>query len=119
MEVLRRSQRGKINISMNAIATIAGNAAMECYGVLGMASKRLIRDGVAELLKDDSYSKGVFAVSTSRGVEINMYIVCAYGVKITEVVSEVQKKVRYILQKTLDIDFSAVNVYVQGTKVVI
>ncbi|MDD2434375.1 MAG: Asp23/Gls24 family envelope stress response protein [Bacilli bacterium] len=116
MEVSRKLQRGKIDISMNAIAAIAGNAALECYGVLGMASKRKIIDGVAELLQDDSYAKGVFAISTSKGVEINMYIVCAYGVKITEVVSEVQKKVRYVLKKTLDIDFSAINVYVQGIK---
>jgi uncharacterized alkaline shock family protein YloU len=41
---------------------------------------------------------------------------CAYGVKITEVVSEVQKKVRYVLQKSLDLNFSAINVYVAGTK---
>ena len=118
MEVSRKSTRGKIDISMNAIAAIAGNAALECYGVLGMASKRKLIDGVAELLKDDSYSKGVFAVSTSKGVEINMYIVCVYGVKITEVVSEVQKKVRYVLRKSLDVDFTAVNVYVQGIKVI-
>ncbi len=118
MELQRRFNKNKIDVSMNAIAAVAGNAAMECYGVLGMASKNVIIDGVAELLKDDSYSKGVFAVSTSKGVEIDMYIICAYGVKITEVVSEVQKKVRYVLQKTLDVDFSAVNVYVQGIRVI-
>jgi len=117
MGVSRRLKRGRVDISMNAIAAIAGNAAMECYGVLGMASKKPIRDGIAELLKDDSFSKGGFAVSTSKGIEIDMYIICAYGVKITEVVSEVQKKVRYVLQKTLDLNFNAVNVYVQGTKV--
>lgn len=116
MEFSRNLQRGKIDISNNAIAAIAGNAALEVYGVLGMASKRKIIDGVAELLKDDSYSKGVFVTTTSKGIEINMYIVCAHGVKITEVVSEVQKKVRYVLKRTLGVDFRAVNVYVQGVQ---
>jgi uncharacterized alkaline shock family protein YloU len=112
----RRMKRGKIDISMNAIATIAANAAMECYGVLGMASKQPIRDNIAELLKEDSYSKGVFANYTAKGIVVDMYIICAYGVKITEVVSEVQKKVRYVLSKSLDLNFSAINVYVAGTK---
>ena len=46
-----------------------------------------------------------------------MYIIVAYGVKITEVVSEVQKKVRYVLKKDLDVNFKAINVYVQDTKI--
>ena len=41
----------------------------------------------------------------------------SFGVKISEVVSEVQKKVKYELEKSLDLTFSAVNVYVQGIKV--
>ena len=61
--------------------------------------------------------KGVFAKNTADGIEINMYIIVAYGVKITEVVSEVQKKVRYVLKKDLDVNFKAINVYVQDTKI--
>ena len=105
--VSKRSRRGRVSISMNAIATIAGKAASECYGVLGMASKKSIKDDLAEILK-----------STSEGIVINMYIVVAYGVKITEVVSEVQKKVRYVLKKDLDLNFKAINVYVQDTKII-
>jgi uncharacterized alkaline shock family protein YloU len=116
MMISRRLKRGSLDISMRAIAIIAGNAATECYGVLGMASKQPLRDGIAELLKSENYSKGVFARSTRNGVEVDMYFIVAYGVKITEIVSEVQKKVRYVLQKTLDLNFKAVNVYVQGIK---
>lgn len=102
---------------MNAIAAIAGNAATECYGVLGMASKTPIRDGINELLRTENYIKGVAVKQSKQGIEINMYIVVAYGVKITEVVSEVQKKVRYVLKKALDLNFRSVNIYVQSTKV--
>ena len=117
MAISRRSRRGRVDISMDAIATMAANAALECYGVLGMASKQPIRDGIAELLNAENYNKGVFVNSTRDGIEINMYIIVAYGVKITEVVSEVQKKIRYVLQKNLEINFKAINVYVNSTKV--
>ena len=36
---------------------------------------------------------------------------------ISEIVYEVQKKVKYVLEKTLDIDVEAVNVYVQSIRV--
>ena len=117
MSISKRYRRGRVSISMNAIATIAGKAASECYGVLGMASKNSLKSDIAEILNTENYCKGVFAKQTKEGIEINMYIVVAYGVKITEVVSEVQKKVRYVLKKDLDLNFKAINVYVQDTKV--
>jgi hypothetical protein len=40
------------------------------------------------------------------GYEVDVYLVVAYGVKITEVVSEVQKKVQYVLEKTFQIPFN-------------
>ena len=59
MTIYKSTPYGYINISTEAIATIAGNAAIECYGVVGLASKSSIRENIAELLKSDSYAKGV------------------------------------------------------------
>ncbi len=41
------------------IATIAGGTAVECYGIVGMASKSQIRDGIAEILGKENYSRGI------------------------------------------------------------
>lgn len=117
MLIFKRLKKGSVSISLNAIAAVAGNTATECYGVLGLASRTPFRDGINELLRSDNYMKGIFVKSGNSGIEINMYIIVAYGLKITEIVSEVQKRVRYVLKKTFDIDFSAINVYVQSTKV--
>ena len=38
------------SVSLNAIAAIAGNAACECYGVLGLASQNPFKDDINELL---------------------------------------------------------------------
>ena len=118
MSIERVTSYGNINISQEAIATLAGGVVSECYGVGGMASQKLVKDGWAELLKKENYSRGVVVRKTEKGMELDLYIVIGFGVKVSEVVSEVQKKVKYVLEKTLEQDFAAVNVYVQGVRVI-
>ena len=60
--------------------------------------------------------KGVGICKTKKGYEISVYIFGVYGVKLSEVLSEVQKRVKYELQKTFGIPLAAVNVYVQDVK---
>ena len=52
------SKTGRIEISPQAIATLAGEAVLRCYGVVGMANKNLI-DGIADLLQPDRWGRGV------------------------------------------------------------
>lgn len=118
MSIERVTSYGNINISQEAIATLAGGIVSECYGVVGMASQKLLKDGWAELLKKENYSRGVVVKKTEKGMELDLYIVIGFGVKVSEVVSEVQKKVKYVLEKTLEQDLAAVNVYVQGVRVI-
>jgi len=117
MTINQKTPYGGIAISMEAIASVAGGAASECCGVVGLASKNSLRENINELLKKEDYIKGVYASQSKKsGYEVDVYIIVAYGVKITEVVSEVQKKVKYVLEKTFQIPFNAVNVYVQDVK---
>ena len=118
MSINKTNTLGKINVSVEAIASLAGAAATECYGVIGMASQKLVRDGFAELLKKENYSRGIVVRETKEGLEIDLYIIVAYGMKISEVVESVQKKVKYVLEKTLDLEFKAVNIYVQAVKMI-
>lgn len=118
MSIERTTNLGNINISQEAIATLAGGVVSECYGVVGMASQKLVKDGLAELLKKENYSKGVVVRKSEKGLELDLYIIISFGVKISEVIQEVQKKVKYILEKTLELDSIVVNVYVQGVKVI-
>lgn len=114
--IKKTTDLGNIDISTDVIATICGGAATECYGVVGMASQKMM-DGFYDLLGKDNYSKGIVVEEGQTGSIINLYIIVGYGVKISEIVYEVQKKVKYVLEKTLDIDVEAVNVYVQGIRV--
>ena len=119
MTVDKNTPLGDIDISLNAISLIAGNATVECYGVVGLTDRNArtsLLEQIERILKADSYSKGVRVRKTSRGYEVDLYIIVAFGVKITEVVSEVQKKVMYDLNKILEIKFKAVNVFVHALK---
>ncbi len=109
---------GNINITADAIASLTGELVNECYGVVGMASKRLIKDSIAVMLRKENYSKGVVVRQTQDGIELDIYVIICYGVKIMEVVNEVQKKVKYELENMFDMDFTSINIYVQGIKVI-
>lgn len=117
MSISKSTQFGNINISIEAIASLAGGVVSECYGVVGMASQKILKDGLAELLKKENYSKGVVVRQNEGKLELDLYIIVSHGVKISEVVHEVQKKVKYMLEKSLELDFNVINVYVQGVKV--
>jgi uncharacterized alkaline shock family protein YloU len=117
MVIDKTTPYGGINITMEAIASVAGDAASECYGVVGLASKNSLRENINELLKRDDFIKGVYCRRKKKDqYEVDVYIIVAYGVKITEVLSEVQKKVTYVLEKTFPIKFQHVNVFVQDIK---
>ena len=109
---------GNINITADAIASLTGELVNECYGVVGMASKRLIKDSIAVMLRKENYSKGVVVRQNSEGIELDIYVIICYGVKIMEVVNEVQKKVKYELENMFDMEFTSINIFVQGIKVI-
>ena len=118
MSIKRVNTYGNINVTKEAIATLVGGVVSECYGVVGMASRNIIKDGFAELLKYDNYSKGVIVNANGKGIDIEVYIVIGFNMKVTEVVSEVQKKIIYITEKALQTNVVSCNVYVQGIKVI-
>ncbi len=107
---------GNITITLDVVATVAGGAATECYGVVGMASQKKLKDGFYELLRRENFSKGIVVREGTSGHILDLYIIIGQGIKITEVLVEVQKKVKYIVESTLDIHIESVNVFVQGIR---
>ena len=112
MKLNQKTPYGGIDISMEAIASIAGSAASECYGVVGLVSRGNFADTAREILRIEDYLKGIYTRKGKKGYEVDVYLRCAYGVKLSEVLAEVQKRVGYELEKTFGIRFAAVNVYV-------
>lgn len=113
----REAQLGKIEVSPRAIATIAARAVVECYGVVGMASKNL-RDGLAVLLVgDEHYHRGVEVSFADRQVVIDLYVIVEYGLRISEVANNIQESVKFAIEKVLGLPVVLVNVHIQGLRV--
>jgi len=116
MTIEMTSQHGKVYVTNDVIATVAGFAAMEVFGLVGMASRK-IKDGIAELLRRENLSRGIEVKTEEDEVIIDMYIIVSYGTKISEVAHNVQQKVIYTLDSTIGIKVAKVNVMVQGVRV--
>lgn len=117
MSVQLNNEFGTIEMSNDVISTVVGGAATEIFGIVGMASRKHVRDGINEILNRDNYSRGVEVRQEDQGIVVDVYIVVSYGTKITEVSKNVQERVRYQLEHDLGIVASSVNVYVQGLRV--
>lgn len=111
-----QAQLGKISIHEEVIATISGVAAMECYGLVGMAPRN-IQEELTDLLRRENFERGVDIQFTDESVSIQLYIVVEYGVKISEVARNVQERVKYAVETMLGLNVESVNVKVQSVRV--
>ncbi|MDQ0230575.1 Asp23/Gls24 family envelope stress response protein [Metabacillus malikii] len=117
MSIELKTKYGQIDISNEVIATVAGGAAIDCYGIVGMASKNQIKDGLTEILRRENFSRGVIVRQEDDAIFIDMYIIVSYGTKISEVAHNVQTKVKYTLDQTVGLAVDSVNIFVQGVRV--
>ncbi|MBI3361884.1 MAG: Asp23/Gls24 family envelope stress response protein [Chloroflexi bacterium] len=106
---------GKIEISPQAIATIASQSVMQSYGVVGMAARNVV-DGIANALTRDP-RKGIEVRVSGDEVRIDVYVIMEFGTRITTVAGSVANAVRFNLEKNLGVNVTDVNVHVQGLRV--
>ena len=108
---------GHVSISDDVIASVAGGAAVSCYGIIGMESKNQVKDGITEILRKENYAKGIVVKKDEEKLVIDLYIIVMYGTKISEIANNVQSSVKYQIEKTLGVKVNEVNIYIQGIKV--
>lgn len=113
--MVEETKQGRIEISPQAIATLAGEAVLRCYGVVGMANKNLI-DGIADLLQPERWNRGVDVRVREGTVVVDLYVIIQYGTRISEVASGVMHQVKYSLEQALGVPVAEVNVHVQGLR---
>jgi len=106
---------GSIHVSPRAVATIAYQAALESYGVVGLASKNLFNGLTNAIVKDPTH--GVEVHYDGDHIIIDIYIVIEYGTRIKAVADSVSNTVRFHVEKALGLPVSQVNVHVQGLRV--
>lgn len=106
---------GTITISRRAIATIASQAALQSYGVVGMAAKGLV-DGIAHAIAQDP-RHGVNVEVVDGQLVIDLFIIIEYGTRISSVAISVANATHYQLERSLGMPVAAVNVHVQDLRI--
>lgn len=116
MSVNTSNAYGSITITEEAIAQVAGNTALDCYGVVDLASRKL-SDSVLEMLKKQSPSKGVRVLTNGDRIYIELYIIIKYGISISAVGESLKKAVKYNVEKFTGMVVDTVNINVVGVRI--
>ncbi len=107
---------GHIRVAPAAIVAVVGAAILECYGVVGIAGKR-IKGGRAEVLDEGQYERGIVVTMDDKTVGIDVYVVVEYGTRISEVAHNIINGVGAAARRTLGDVPVRVNVNVQGLRI--
>lgn len=107
---------GVVYINSDVISTIAGASAIECYGLVGMASKNKT-NGIVSLLKRENLSKGVEIKSEEDGITIDLYVIVQFGTRISVVAQNIIEKVKYNVETQTGLKVKKVNLNIEGVRV--
>ena len=113
MDAAIRNNMGKIEISDGVLAKLAGLAATECMGVLGLASA----ESWTDLLRKESVDRGVRIYPQDDRVRIEVNIIAKYGVSITAVAENVIACVKYNVETMTGLKVDSVDVCVRAIRV--
>lgn len=113
---MTHSTQGAIHIANDVLADLAGYAALESYGVVGMATPT-VAEGVAQLLPRNKLRRGVKIAGSDEGVSVDLFVVIEHGTQLAEVSHNLANRVRYVLTDTADVAVKDVEVHVMDVKV--
>ena len=110
------TENGDILIDNEVIAQYAGLTAVECFGIVGMATISM-KDELVKLLRGDSVSKGVNVSIEDNQISIDFHIIVAYGVSISVVADNLMSTVRYKIEEFTGMPVKHINIFVEGVRV--
>ncbi|HLY32883.1 MAG TPA: Asp23/Gls24 family envelope stress response protein [Ktedonobacterales bacterium] len=117
-------QTGKIRVSAQAIATIAGRAVAESYGVVGVAAKRTwlgqwlgFWPGDVRLVAPEEYARGVDVRFRDDSISIDVNVVLEHGLRVSEIAHNIMTSVKFAVEEALGVRVVRVNVNVLALRV--
>ncbi|MDO4572047.1 MAG: Asp23/Gls24 family envelope stress response protein [Clostridia bacterium] len=111
------TEYGKITLSDDLIACIAGFAAVENYGIVGMNSQNAT-DAFVELFGKDNMKRGVIVTLVDTNVvDIDLYVTLEYGVSLPAVAQNTKSNMKYRVEEMTGLSVRAVNVHVESIRV--
>lgn len=112
--VKQEVEMGIVKISDEVVGIIAGLAAAEVKGIVGL--NETLVGGITQKLsvKKGIHSKGVKVNVGEDSASIDIYVIVEYGVKIPDIALLVQENVKKTVESMTGLNVSAVNIFVQN-----
>lgn len=109
---------GDVVIDTAVIANYAGLAAIESFGIVGMAALS-VKDGFVKLLKKDSITRGInVSIDKENKLTIDFHVIISYGVSIKTVADNLIENVKYKVEEYTGIGIKKINIFVDGIRVI-
>lgn len=118
MKGTMNTHMGNIVIDNEVIAQYAGSVAVECFGIVGMASVN-VKDGLVKLLKKDSITTGIKVdMVANNKLSLEFHVIVAYGVSILAVSDNLISNVKYKVENFTGLEVETINIFVEGVRVI-
>ncbi len=111
------TEYGKVTVRENVLARIAGNAALECFGIVGMAAISP-KDGLVKLLTRNSLTKGIKVTVEGNKVYLDFHVIVAFGVAISTIAENLISNVKYQLETLTGFEVGNIDIHVEGVRVI-
>ena len=108
---------GTVTIDPEVIATYAGSVAVECFGIVGMASVN-VKDGLVKLLKKETITHGIQVNIVNNKLILDFHVIVAYGVSIIAVSDNLISNVKYKVENFTGLEIEKINIFVEGVRVI-
>ena len=117
MGVRMNNKLGSIVIDSNVVATYAGSVAVECFGIVGMASVNM-KDGFVELLGRENLGRGIHVSMHDNKIALDFHVIVSYGVSISAVAENLVSSVKYKMEAFTGMEVERINIFVEGVRVI-
>ncbi len=108
---------GEIAITESAVAMVAGKAATENYGLVGMTAKSASEEvfGFIRFITGDSKKRGVKVTDVETNTfDIDLYVKLMYGLSMSAVAQNIISHVKYRVEALTGMSVRDVNIHVDG-----
>ena len=117
MDCKFQNELGMVTVNDEVLLKVVGYAALECYGIVGMASKRST-DGIVQLFGKENLGRGIRIVPHKDGsINVDLFIIVEYGISIAAVAETIIDTVKYKVEHLTGIKIRKVNVSVEDIRV--
>jgi uncharacterized alkaline shock family protein YloU len=106
---------GSLRVSNDVIADLAGYAALECYGVVGMAITDQ-QEGVTRLLPAHRLRRGIDVSAEDGHLVVDLHVVVEQGVNMSVISTNLISSVKFILSRIAELEDVDVRVHIEGMR---